>query len=137
MFLMLNPSTADAEKDDPTIRRCIGFAKREGRDGIIVINIFAYRTSDPKKLREAFENGIDVIGPDNKKHVMKTAMEYGEVVCAWGSSPIAEDMEWFSVRDLWACGVKTYDLGRTKAGPPRHPLYVRADQPLLEYAPRP
>jgi hypothetical protein len=133
VFCMLNPSTADAEKDDPTIRRCMGFAKREGKAGIIVVNIFARRTQSPKELRDWAENGEDVIGPENEKHLYHVAKKWDGIVCAWGSAKITEDMEWFSVRRFWDWGARTYHLGKTKTGQPRHPLYVKADQPLVEF----
>ncbi len=132
VFCMLNPSTADAEKDDPTIRRCIGFAQREDCPGLVVVNIFAYRATNPKELREKSEAGVDVRGPENEKHLYDVANQYGKVVCAWGSAPITEDMEWFSWRDFRTFGAKVYHLGRTKTGQPRHPLYVKKDQPLIE-----
>src|SRR5262245_19133112 len=69
-WVMLNPSTADAEQDDPTIRRCVGFARSWGAGGIIVVNLFAFRASDPKALLRA----ADPVGPDNDGHILKSVL---------------------------------------------------------------
>src|SRR5579885_3397338 len=82
VFVMLNPSTADATLDDPTIRRCRGFAKAWGCNGLVVANLFAYRATNPKELKLA----DDPIGPDNDKILRELAKEHYDIVCAWGSS---------------------------------------------------
>lgn len=129
-FVMLNPSTADAETDDPTIRRCMGFARSWGYDGIHVVNLFGFRAADPKALRAA----ADPLGPENN-HYVKAAIERSDlVVVGWGAwygthaidLPARINLSWFTER----AGVPLRCLGKTKAGAPRHPLYVRADQPL-------
>lgn len=117
MFVMLNPSTADAEKDDPTIRRCIGFAKILGYDGILVGNLYAFRATNPKELRGQHA----VIGPDNDKHLRTLSMRSHQVICAWGQSGPdiwrARDVKRLLARPLYA-------LGFTKGGLPRHPLML-------------
>jgi len=132
-FVMLNPSTADADIDDPTIRRCVGFAKREGYGGILVANLFAYRATKPSVLKQ-----VDCpVGPRNEFilaslcHQTKAAGV--PIVCAWGANA-AERGRWFT---QWAKanGSRLVCLGTTASGEPRHPLYVRGDQPLVEYAP--
>jgi len=84
-FVMLNPSTADAEVDDPTIRRCIGFARREGYGGIEVVNLYAFRATSPDDLWKA----KDPCGPENEGHLISIArasVGYGTpIVCAWGA----------------------------------------------------
>ncbi len=128
-FVMLNPSTADANIDDPTIRRCMGFARREGTGGVVVVNLFGLRAADPRALKAA----RDRRGPENQKAlevVIKTGLT---IVCAWGAHPLASGF--FArefVRDAKALGARDriMCLGRAKGGAPRHPLYVRADQPL-------
>lgn len=127
-WVMLNPSTADAFVDDPTIRRCIGFAERDGFGSLLVVNLFALRATDPKVLWDH----DDPIGSGNHGAVriaLGTAAEFGSpVVAAWGvlsrRLPAA-----LPVRQ-WCreAGVPLLCLGRTKQGHPRHPLYVRADQ---------
>ena len=86
-FVMLNPSTADAYADDPTIRRCVGFARREGLAGIEVVNLFAYRTPKPAALTAAGRGGVDIVGPDNDTEIRRLAADrFGVplVVAAWG-----------------------------------------------------
>ena len=140
VFCMLNPSTADAEKDDPTIRRCIGFAKRWGYGSLVVVNLYALRTPSPKVLLAKRKGGADVLGPDNLTHIRAAVLGIKQlsvaqkcnVICAWGAN--AEEL-WASeltVR-LRGMGADLGCLGRTKSGAPRHPLYVRADQAIEGY----
>jgi hypothetical protein len=120
-FIMLNPSTADAEIDDPTIRRCIGFAKAWGFGALDVVNLFAYRATDPKELMRTTEP----IGPDNDRWIRTVTGSAGcqLVVAAWGAHRMA-GTRGFTVAGLidrpMVC------LGRTKDGYPKHPLYVPA-----------
>lgn len=126
-WVMLNPSTADASTDDPTIRRCIGFSKREGCGGLRVVNLYALRATDPAEL----VRHPDPHGPDNPAMLIDTARaaRRGElVVVAWGSHPMAVRGASEVGGPLATAGAVC--LGRTKAGHPRHPLYVKGDQPL-------
>lgn len=124
LWVMLNPSTADADVDDPTIRRCIGFSKAWGFDGLEVINLFALRATNPKELA----HHPSPEGPDNHREHADWKGYCGRTVVAWGAHPMAEvgarSVEKMYVSRGAVC------LGRTKSGHPRHPLYVRADQPL-------
>ncbi len=123
----LNPSTADADQDDPTIRRCIGFAKREGCGELIMINLFALRATDPKELLAHHAP----IGPDNDMAIKELAAVPGCVMlAAWGAHPAAVD-RWRSLRHLGLGRLMC--LGKTAGGAPRHPLYVRGDQPLIVF----
>lgn len=121
MFLMLNPSTADEETDDPTIRRCMGFARAWGYSGLIVGNIFAYRSTDPKKLREV-ENPV---GPENDEWIAKLLKEAnGHVLCAWGYHGFYRGRGG-SVRQLIIReGYQPMMLHMTNSGEPGHPLYL-------------
>ena len=127
-WVMLNPSTADATTDDPTIRRCIGFSKREGCSGLRVVNLYALRATHPKELaRHADPDG----GPENSWALAEAsaAARSGElVIVAWGAHPMAEQKAHQVGPRFEDAGA--FCLGRTKSGQPRHPLYVRADQPL-------
>lgn len=127
LWIMLNPSTADADIDDPTIRRCIGFSQRDGAGGLVVVNRFALRATDPAELRKHHEP----VGPDNRITISRWILDprVTRIVAAWGAhrmasrgtipgAPNARPMP------LWC-------LGFTRAGQPRHPLYVRADQPFV------
>lgn len=127
-FLMLNPSTADAEKDDPTIRKCIGFAKRWQCGRLLVVNLFAWRATDPEKLKDA----QDPVGPDNDDHIVAavdTAVRTaGKVVCAWGVHGTLHDRNWnvlAMIRHRFSVQVANLRCLRlTKDGHPEHPLLV-------------
>lgn len=128
-FVMLNPSTADANQDDPTIRRCIGFASDLGVSAMLVRNLFAFRATNPKVLKGL---RYDVAtGGERGDMELLASLSADIVVCAWGASGpkcTAERAEWF----VQQAGSKPlYCLGTTKTGAPRHPLYVKADQPLI------
>lgn len=130
VFCMLTPSTADATLDDPTIRRCRGFAERWGCNGITVVNLYALRSTDPRGLWDH----ADPVGPENDYWLWRAARDCGTVVCAWGANARID-----RVREVVAlfrkAGADLRCLGQTKAGAPRHPLYIRADQPLVPWAP--
>lgn len=131
LFVMLNPSTADATMDDPTIRRCIGFAKREGCTSLTVVNLFALRATDPAELTEH----IDPFGPDNAAHLREQIdahQKIGIIVAAWGSHPMSHDLEVSPVKQELR-GAGAVCLGMTKDGSPRHPLYVKSAQPLVPW----
>jgi hypothetical protein len=130
LFVMLNPSTADAELDDPTIRRCRGFARFWDCNGIAVANLYAYRSTDPKALWQA----LDPIGPENDIYLRAYARECEDVVCAWGSNAQSHRVAYVA-KLMQEAGARLWCLGTTKDGSPRHPLYVRGDQPLIEWSP--
>jgi hypothetical protein len=134
VFVMLNPSTADAEVDDPTIRRCMGFARSWRRGGIVVVNLYAYRATAPKELAAV----DDPIGPDNNEHIraacrLTAARPAPPIVCAWGASPFAVGRGRYVVEQLVNAGVTLSCLGKTAAGHPRHPLYVKGSARLVTY----
>ena len=125
MFIGLNPSTADENKDDPTIRRCIGFAQFWGFNQICMTNLFAFRATDPKTMKVQ----TNPIGPDNDKWLMECAKDASVVVAAWGVNGQ------FLRRDLAVSKMigKLSCLGVTKDGHPKHPLYVKADKQLEKF----
>lgn len=135
VFIMLNPSTADANIDDPTIRRCIGFAQRERQTAIMVVNLFAYRATSPKDMRAA----ADPVGPSNDNYLdqifMQCSLRGHHVVAAWGAhgSHLKRD------RAVWALAHKNaldlQCLGVTKDGHPKHPLYLPNDAALVPWRP--
>jgi hypothetical protein len=133
-WCMLNPSTADADVDDPTVRKCIGFAKRWGFGGIHVVNLFALRATDPRELRIA----KNPVGPGNSDALMKAFSRY-PVVVAWGGSiPRTRDADNAarSVRDSarrGPRGLEWWCLGRTRYGEPRHPLMLAYATPRLAW----
>lgn len=124
VFIMLNPSTADGRQDDPTIRKCVGFAGRWGFTRLIVVNLFAYRATNPKDLRRA----ADPIGPRNAEHVKSVCAEIDYAICAWGTngSYLAQDAA--MLRLLHQIGVIPMGIG-TKSS---HPLYLPYDSPVVE-----
>jgi hypothetical protein len=126
MFCMLNPSKATAEVDDPTIRRCIGFAKSWCCTELIVVNLFALRATDPKELL----THPSPVGPENDDHILRAAAETkpgGMIVAAWGTHGELYGRD-AAVRVLLEqAGYEIFCLGTTKGGFPRHPLYVRSD----------
>lgn len=126
-FVMLNPSTADAEVDDPTIRRCMGFGRREGAGGIVVVNLFAWRAAKPSEA-------LLTLGPENSGY-LAIALNGSRVVCAWGAHRYAEYAGGAKpfLRQAEQQRVQLWCLGKTKSGAPRHPLYVSASQPLEPY----
>ena len=125
-LIMLNPSTADASEDDPTIRRCKGFARSLGYGGIVVTNLFAYRATDPRKLRIV----EDPVGPDNNEHLVREATRVlGHVYAAWGALANPDRVQ--QVLGLIPGTLKA--LGLTKHGRPRHPLYLRGDTTPVVY----
>lgn len=133
VFCMLNPSTADAEQDDPTIRRCMGFARANGYGGIVVVNLFAFRATNPRDIPE---DVWEAAGPENMRHLAD--MAYGrDVVVAWGANERATAAVTSpSLEAIRSFASKVYCLGVTKSGAPRHPLYVRGDQSLTPYVER-
>ena len=129
LFVMLNPSTATATEDDPTIRRCIGFARREGGAALVVCNLFALRSTDPRAL---YEHEAPEGDPANIQTIEHEASRAALVVAAWGvhgalrgrGARIAELLREHGPRGRVVC------LGRTKEGHPKHLLYIRTDAPL-------
>lgn len=128
MFVGLNPSTADETEDDPTIRRCIRFAKDWGYGGLLMMNAYAFRATDPKVMKAA----SDSVGPGNDEEFRWRAGHVGLVIAAWGAHCTEE-------RERQVCEAlqrPIHCLGRTKAGRPKHPLYLRADtQPEMFWMP--
>ena len=129
LFVMLNPSTADALADDPTIRRCVGFARAWGYGSLSVVNLFALRATDPKALyRHA-----DPVGPDNDAVIAAAARVADVVVAAWGAHGTHRDRG-DAVARLIAevAGRAVHRLSLTGDGQPGHPLYLKADlRPVL------
>ena len=116
LFLMLNPSTADANIDDPTIRRVVNFASSWGYGGVFVGNLYAFRSTDPAALRTA----DDPVGKDNLQHVKTLVGMTDKVVYAWGNKKKEPE---------WLCNLvdKPYCIDISKQGIPKHPLYLKKE----------
>lgn len=128
VFIMLNPSKADAEEDDPTVKRCMCFAWDLGFGGIIVHNLFAYRATKVKDLKK-FKNPI---GPGNDQ-VLEDIDEGYTVCVAWGANGAIAGRDKEVIEMFRKRGMKLFCLGTTKKGFPRHPLYLHKATKLIEY----
>lgn len=126
LFIGLNPSTADEMSDDPTVRRCIGFAKRWGFGRLILANLFAFRSTDPAALSQV----SDPIGPANDNWLTQLRAAAEVAVVAWGAngSLLERDASVLKMLGEVQC------LGKTRSGAPRHPLYLASDTPLRRYS---
>lgn len=121
LFIMLNPSTADATKDDPTIRRCISFAKSWGYGSLYVGNLFAYRSTSPKGLLEI----ADPFGEWNNYHLNEMENKCDLIVCAWGNAPILKELKYRPKLENISKPLHYLDLANS--GTPKHPLYLKGD----------
>lgn len=118
-FVGLNPSTADANVDDPTIRRCIGYAERWGYGGIFMVNLFAYRATDPKVLKTV----SDPVGQLNDIYLLANTGTGQLTICCWGSHGVYMDR----AADVLCLIEDPHYLKLTKSGQPGHPLYLKKD----------
>jgi hypothetical protein len=130
VFVMLNPSTADALQDDATIRTCRRLAERWEYGALDVVNLFAWRCTDPADLVAAARRGVHVVGPDNDQHLDRALGTAGGVVAAWGAHRAAGSRAVDVLRRLHEHG-PVHCLGLTRGGAPRHPLYARNDTQLV------
>lgn len=126
LFILLNPSRADAQLDDPTLRRCIGFARAYGYGSVELVNTFAYRATSPRVLTQV----ADPVGPENDQHISQAAGRAQRIVVAWGALGclLGRDQAVLSLLEAPA-----WCLGLTASNAPRHPLYMRRDAPLVPY----
>lgn len=119
VFIGLNPSTADAINDDPTIRRCIGFAKSFGFGGVMMLNVYAFRATKPAVLKKA----ADPNGPLNDETLRRYGKAASMVLAAWGNHCPYDRQE--AVIQL--IGRNFHCLGINASGTPKHPLYISKD----------
>ena len=119
-FLMLNPSTADEVKLDPTCARARDYAERWGYGALIVTNVFAWRATDPAKMK-AVE---DPVGPGNDAAIVKAAKESEIVVCAWGNHGAHKDRSKQILKILSKNKIRLHTLRINANGEPAHPLYL-------------
>lgn len=135
VFLMLNPSTADETVDDPTIRKCMGFGHRWDAGGIIVVNLFAYRSTSPAALKKV----EDPVGPDNDKHILNImSVKNRPNICAWGSHGVLLDRASHVTKLLRSGGVELNYLRMTeRSNQPGHPLYIPYETPLTSWQENP
>jgi hypothetical protein len=120
MFVMLNPSTATEVQNDPTVERCERRARALGFGAFRVLNIFAWRATDPRDMRAA----ADPVGPDNDRAIVESVFWADRIVCAWGTHGAHLGRGPQVERLLRAAGAELHHLGLSKEGHPKHPLYI-------------
>lgn len=126
LFIGLNPSTADETTDDPTIRRCIGYAQSWGYGGLLMANLFAIRATDPKDML----SHPDPVGPLNNEWLMELSGQAGITVAAWGAHGGHRDRD----EEIKKLISPLHCLAKTKQGKPRHPLYLPKHLTPVPYA---
>lgn len=132
VFIMLNPSTADADTNDPTVRRCVGYADAWGYRSLTVLNAFAFRGTDPRDMKAAEEP----VGPDNDRWIHSVTTSDGlpkRVIVAWGKDGTHQNRDLAVMKILTKQGLPVFCLGTNKDGTPRHPLYLKKDLQPTEY----
>ena len=120
-WILLNPSTARADVDDPTIRRCTNYSKQWGYGSLVILNTFALRSTDPRQLKEV----DDPVGPENDWHIALWAISVSQCMVGWGTHGSYKQRGESVVYMLRRWGVDPYCLGATKHGYPKHPLYLK------------
>ena len=123
LFIGLNPSTADALSDDPTIRRCIRFAQDWGFGGFYMVNLFSLRATQPADMLAS----NDETRVENDLEILKRVESSGLIVCAWGTNGGHRGRDRTVVKWLADRGYWLFCLERTQDGYPKHPLYIKAD----------
>lgn len=123
MVIGLNPSTADETLDDPTIRRCIRFAKDWGYGALCMTNLFAYRATQPDDMKKA----VDPAGPDCGKWLCEIAEGAGMILAAWGKHGSFTGRDKNVLSAMKAIGKPLHCLGKNGDGSPKHPLYIAAN----------
>ncbi len=129
MFIMLNPSTADATENDPTINRCIRFAKAWGYGGIYVGNLFAFRATKPEQLWAVENNNVDKVGPENDTYLEGMANDSEKVIFAWGTNGRYQERDDVIVAKFPG----SLCIKKTKDGFPQHPLFLKGTIIPIEF----
>jgi hypothetical protein len=125
-FIGLNPSVADERQDDNTVHKCINIARRDGYGSMIMLNAYAYRSTDPKALTTR----PDVVGTGNDHHIAQACKTADKIVVAWGNHATDDrHLTLLKVLD----GHKLYCFAKNNNGKPKHPLYVSLTAPLILY----
>ncbi len=140
-WICLNPSVADSVVDDPSLTRMMSFSKREGAAEIFVLNLFAFRATDPRDLRAAAKNKFDVTGPENLNYVAQILGDSDFCIAGWGNGGslmragrrMMESIDAINANFSALDRVPILCLGVTKHGHPLHPLYVAANKPLTAF----
>ena len=130
-WILLNPSTADAHKLDPTLRRCVSFSRGWGFGSMVVVNLFALRSPYPRNVYSA----LDPVGPKNDQHIRRVTKKSDKVIVGWGVHGKLLRRDETVLALLANDRILTWCLGTTKASHPKHPLYVAASTELVKYLP--
>lgn len=135
VFVMLNPSTADGSTDDPTIRRCVGFAKRWNFERLEVVNLFAFRATDPQTVLRMSHGpkSDDPVGVENSEHFERVMPRAGVVVCAWGNHGRHLDQDETALGWMLGYRAPIVALKISKDGNPCHPLYLPSNSARLPF----
>ncbi|MGF1632750.1 MAG: DUF1643 domain-containing protein [Phycisphaerae bacterium] len=137
LFVMLNPSTADARRDDATVRRCIGFARAGGFAELAVVNLFALCATSPAAVRQAAAASPRLaVGRGNDGHIRRAAAGAATIICAWGVHGRLLGRGQAVLDLLLQAGHRPACLGTTAGGFPRHPLYVPASAVPAPFMPQ-
>jgi hypothetical protein len=131
VFVVLNPSTTDALTTDPTVTRCVGFARRENCGGLVIVNLFALRATDPRELR----GHPDPVGAGNDWFIREHCAAGRLVIAAWGAHGRLRDRDRAVLAMFREARVAARSFGATAGGMPRHPLYLPRGAQLENYAP--
>jgi hypothetical protein len=126
-FIGLNPSVADEHQDDNTVRKCINIARRDGYGSMVMLNAYAYRSTDPKALTTQ----PNAVGAHNDRHIAKECKAADKIVVAWGNH--ATDNRHIALLKLLE-GHQLWCFANNNNGKPKHPLYVSLKAPLILYS---
>lgn len=130
LFVMLNPSTADARIDDATIRSCVRLSNGLGYGSFEVVNLMAWRATKPKDLPS---KPSDAMGPNNPRTIEAAVVRCDIAICAWGAHPYASHFAPGLLDIIRLNRPTTYCLGTTKSGAPKHPLYLKSGTQLQTF----
>ena len=131
LFVMLNPSTADAEVDDATIRSCARLCRSWGFGSFEVVNLFGWRATDPGELAKA----ADPVGPNNLDVIEAAIVRCDMAICAWGAHSMAVPRAHAMFGMIQDYRPVALCLGTTKSGAPKHPLYIKTGTALVTWRP--
>lgn len=131
-FILLNPSKADAIETDPTIEKLMKYARREGMHRLSVVNLFAYRETDSRRLSQLRNEGVDLVGHENNRAILERAFNADMTVCGWGNEGVISDRQTAVLEILSAHG-ELLCFRKNRNGTPIHPLYLPDSAPLVPY----
>ena len=127
-FVGLNPATGDTDgKPRPTLNKVVGWAKREGCGAVVVVNLFAYRATDPERLLSA---SVDIVGARNDQVITERSADAAVTLAGWGAHPLAAAR----AREVLPMLKRPFSVAVTKSGAAAHPLYIRASTPLQPFS---